>query len=220
MDLKKNKKQKMTEDNKDIFPVVLDDNPALANPRLTQLVEGVLAELGEDVQRQGLVKTPARVARALEFMTSGYRLDPKDVINAALFDCTNDEMVIERDISFFSMCEHHLLPFYGVCHVAYLPSGKVVGISKIARIVDLFARRLQIQERMTREIAECLNEHLKPKGVAVVVEAFHMCMAMRGVQKQNAKTITSAMLGGFKSDIRTRTEFLSLINGQSLGKFL
>lgn len=199
----------------DSTPLVLDDNPQLANPRLTALISDVLSELGEDVERQGLIKTPARVARALEFMVSGHKMNPEEVINQALFECDNDEMVIERDINFFSMCEHHILPFFGVCHVAYLPDGHVIGLSKIARIVDVFARRLQIQERMTREIADCLNFYLKPKGVAVVVEAVHMCLAMRGVQKQNAKTITSAMLGTFKSDIRTRTEFLSLIHGHT-----
>ena len=201
------------------MPLVLDDDAPLENSRVESLVAEILQEMGEDIERQGLQKTPGRVARAMQFMVSGYQMDPKEVINGALFKCENDEMVIERDINFFSLCEHHMLPFFGVCHVAYLPHGSVIGISKIARIVDMFARRLQIQERMTREIADCLDEHLKPKGVAVVVEGFHMCMAMRGVQKQNAKTITSAMLGAFKEDIRTRTEFLSLIHGSSLGSF-
>lgn len=202
------------------FPLILDDDPAQASPRLAELVSQILEELGEDIGREGLLKTPGRVARAMQFMVSGRQQDPEEVINAALFECDNDEMVIERDIDFFSLCEHHMLPFFGVCHVAYLPGGKVIGLSKIARIVDVFARRLQIQERMTREIADCLDEHLKPKGVAVVIEAFHMCLAMRGVQKPNAKTITSAMVGAFKTDIRTRTEFLSLIHGHSPSRSL
>lgn len=189
---------------------VLDDE-TYTNPNLASLVLSTLKELGEDPSREGLLKTPERVARSMQFLTSGYEADVDEIINDALFTAESDEMVLQRDISFFSMCEHHMLPFYGVCHVAYIPNGKIIGLSKIARIVDVFSRRLQVQERMTGQIADCLKKHLKPLGVAVVAEADHLCMIMRGVQKPGAKTITSAMRGTFRRDARTRAEFLTLL---------
>ena len=167
--------------------------------------------IGEDSSRDGLEKTPMRVAKSLEFLTSGYRQDPRKILNGALFEVRSDEMVIVRDIDFYSMCEHHMLPFFGKVHIAYLPTNKVVGLSKLPRLVDVFARRLQVQERMTHEIADELNNLIKPQGVGVVVEAQHLCMMMRGVQKQNSYAITSSMLGTFREDGRTRSEFLDLI---------
>ena len=179
-------------------------------------VKEILKEIGEDVNREGLKKTPHRVAKAYEFLTQGYNKKIKDVLNGAIFEEKYDEMVIVKDIDFYSICEHHLLPFFGKVHVAYIPNGKIVGLSKIPRIVDVFARRIQIQERMTQEIADTIQEYLNPRGVGVVVEGFHMCVAMRGVQKQNSTTTTSAMHGIFKSDPRTRSEFLTLISKQSI----
>ncbi len=179
-------------------------------------VKEILKEIGEDVNREGLKKTPHRVAKAYEFLTQGYNKKIKDVLNGAIFEEKYDEMVIVKDIDFYSMCEHHLLPFFGKVHVAYIPNGKIVGLSKIPRIVDVFSRRIQIQERMTQEIADTIQEYLNPRGVGVVVEGFHMCVAMRGVQKQNSTTTTSAMHGIFKSDPRTRSEFLTLISKQSI----
>ena len=176
-----------------------------------EAVRTVLAGLGEDPDREGLEKTPERVEKALKFLTKGYREDPKQVINNALFTVTYDEMVIIKDIDVFSMCEHHLLPFYGKAHVAYIPNGKVVGLSKIPRIVDMFARRLQVQERLTVQIAETIRDAIEPKGVGVVVEAVHFCMMMRGVEKQNSIAVTSCMLGGFRDRQPTRAEFLELI---------
>lgn len=175
-------------------------------------VHSILNEIGEDSKREGLIKTPERVAKAYQFLTSGYSKDVKSVLNNAIFEEDYDEMVIVKDIDFFSMCEHHLLPFYGKVHVAYIPKGKIVGLSKIPRIVEIFARRLQVQERMTQEIANTINEYLSPAGVGVVAEAYHMCMMMRGVEKQNSYTLTSAMIGDFKLDSRTRGEFLDLIS--------
>lgn len=172
----------------------------------------ILTEVGENPQREGLLKTPHRVAKAYDYLTSGYRKDIKKVLNNAIFEEKYDEMVIVRDIDFFSMCEHHMLPFYGKVHIAYIPSGKIVGLSKLPRIVEVFARRLQVQERMTQEIAETINDYLNPLGVGVVSEAYHMCMMMRGVEKQNSYTLTSAMHGEFKNDARTRGEFLDLIS--------
>jgi len=179
---------------------------------IEKYVKTLLSEIGEDPDRQGLRETPGRVARAYEFLTQGYRQDINAVLNDAIFDEKYDEMVIVKDIDFYSMCEHHLLPFYGKVHVAYIPDGKIVGLSKIPRIVDVFSQRLQVQERMTQEIADTLDSFLSPRGVAVVVEAYHMCMMMRGVQKQNSITTTSAMHGIFTEDARTRSEFLNLIN--------
>ncbi len=179
-------------------------------------ISSILKEIGENPKREGLLKTPERVALAYEYLTSGYSKDIKEVLNNAIFEEKYDEMVIVKDIDFYSMCEHHMLPFYGKVHVAYIPNGKIVGLSKIPRIVDVFARRLQVQERMTQEIANTINEYLSPSGVGVVAEAYHMCMMMRGVEKQNSSTLTSAMLGDFKEDARTRGEFLDLISHKRL----
>jgi GTP cyclohydrolase I len=176
-----------------------------------KLIEQLLIGIGEDPQREGLARTPERVEASLKFLTRGYRLDIEKVINGALFEATYDEMVVVKDIEIYSLCEHHLLPFYGKCHIAYIPSRKIVGLSKMPRIVDVFSRRLQVQERLTTQIAGALNKYLEPQGVGVVIEAFHLCMMMRGVQKQNSKTITSCMLGRFKSDPKTRSEFMDFI---------
>jgi GTP cyclohydrolase I len=178
--------------------------------RIANLIAELLKELGEDTGREGLDKTPERVEKALRYFTSGYRQDVKEVLNGALFVEDYDEMVIVKDIDFSSMCEHHLLPFVGKCHVAYLPNRKIVGLSKIPRLVEMFSRRLQVQERLTTQIANTLNEALQPRGVAVVMEAIHLCMLMRGVEKQNSKAITSAMLGTFRRP-ETRAEFMELI---------
>jgi len=178
---------------------------------LSTLMRQVLFELGEDVQRQGLQHTPQRVAASLQFLTKGYQLDLEKVINGALFEVEYDEMVIVKDIEIYSLCEHHLLPFYGKCHLAYLPDRKIIGLSKMPRIVDVFSRRLQVQERLTTEIAGAIKKYLEPKGVGVVIEAYHLCMMMRGVQKQNSRTVTSCMLGRFKSDSKTRSEFLEFL---------
>ena len=175
------------------------------------LIRQLLVELGEDADREGLVKTPQRVAKALAFLTSGYAADIDDVLNGALFTVDYNEMVIVRDIDYYSLCEHHLLPFFGRCHVAYIPNGRVIGLSKIPRVVNVFARRLQIQERMTNQIAETIREAVNPTGVAVVCEGTHLCMSMRGVEKQNSTAVTSAMLGAFQTSARTRMEFLELI---------
>jgi len=177
-----------------------------------QTITEVLKHIGEDPNREGLIKTPSRVAKALQFLTEGYGQDPKEILNQALFTSSNDEMVLVRDIEFYSMCEHHMLPIIGRAHVAYIPDGKVVGLSKIPRIVNVFARRLQIQEQMTEQIADAISETIKPKGVAVVLHARHMCMEMRGVQKINSTTVSSALRGLFKRDERTRNEFYNLIN--------
>ncbi len=182
-------------------------------------VTKILELLGEDPNREGLKKTPLRVVKALKFLTEGYHHDPKEILNQALFNSSNDEMVVVRDIEFYSMCEHHMLPIIGRVHVAYIPDGKVVGLSKIPRIVNLYARRLQIQEQMTEQIADALLETIKPKGVAVVVHARHMCMEMRGVEKINSTTLSSALRGLFKSDHRTRNEFYNLINSPSPSNF-
>lgn len=178
-------------------------------------IKEILHELGEDPERDGLLRTPERVDRALRFLTSGYSTDIHELVNGALFDVEYDEVVIVRDIEFFSMCEHHMLPFFGKVHVAYLPDSKVIGLSKIPRIVDVFARRLQIQERLTQQIAETIQELLNPRGVAVVCEARHFCMMMRGVEKQHSGAITSAMLGAFRDNKETRNELLSLLSARS-----
>jgi len=179
----------------------------------------ILESLGENPEREGLLKTPQRVAKALEFLTEGYRIDPKEILNSALFSTSNDEMVLVRDIEFYSMCEHHMLPIIGRAHVAYIPNGKVVGLSKIPRVVNVFARRLQIQEQMTEQIADAISEAISPKGVAVVIHARHMCMEMRGVEKINSTTVTSALRGLFKKDIKTRNEFYDLINSHIPSNF-
>ena len=183
---------------------------------MQDLIRKLLEALGEDPDREGLVNTPRRVDRALTFLTNGYRADIDQVLNGALFSVDYSEMVIVKDIDFYSMCEHHLLPFFGRCHIAYIPNGKVIGLSKIPRLVEIFARRLQIQERMTSQIADTIREKIDPLGVAVVIEATHLCMAMRGVEKQNSFAITSAMLGAFQHDARTRMEFLELIRRPEL----
>jgi GTP cyclohydrolase I len=183
---------------------------------MQELIRQLLAELGEDPSREGLVDTPKRVEKAFRFLTSGYRADVDTVLNNALFTVDYNEMVIVKDIDFYSLCEHHLLPFFGKCHIAYIPKGKVIGLSKIPRLVEVFARRLQIQERMTSQIADTILQKIDPLGVAVVIEATHLCMAMRGVEKQNSFAITSAMLGGFQNDARTRMEFLELIRRPDL----
>ena len=175
-------------------------------------VKNMLAKLGEDTDREGLLRTPARVDQALRFLTSGYRTDIRKILNGALYEVKYDEMVVVRDIEFFSMCEHHMLPFFGKIHVAYLPRRRVIGLSKIPRIVDVFARRLQIQERLTQEIAQTVQEVVDPLGVGVICEARHFCMMMRGVEKQHSGAMTSAMLGAFRDRKKTRDEFLALVN--------
>ncbi len=197
-------------------PAVLESPEELTprgNPAIEAAVRTILTEIGEDPARDGLIRTPERVARAYAELTAGYHVDPQVLINGAIFDVDYDEMVIVRDIHFYSLCEHHTLPFYGHAHVAYIPNGKVIGLSKIPRIVEMFARRLQVQERMTVQIADFLNEVLAPRGVAVVAQGVHMCSVMRGVRKENASMITSAMRGVFRKDSKTRAEFLGLING-------
>jgi GTP cyclohydrolase IA len=186
------------------------DTAATADP-ITGAVRKLIAEIGEDPDREGILKTPDRVAKSLRFLTSGYQQDVDKVLNGALYSVAYDEMVIVKDIEIFSMCEHHLLPFFGRCHVAYVPNGKVIGLSKIPRIVDVFARRLQVQERLTVQIAETIMEKIRPQGVGVIVEARHLCMIMRGVEKQNSVAVTSHMLGVFRECEGTRSEFLRLV---------
>src|SRR3954463_7177081 len=182
---------------------------------MEDLIRQLLEELGEDPDREGLLRTPQRVAKAMKFLTSGYDVDIDQVINNALFSVDYSEMVIVRDIDFYSLCEHHLLPFFGKCHVAYLPNRRVIGLSKLPRIVDVFARRLQVQERLTSQIADTIRDKIDPLGVAVVMEATHLCMSMRGVEKQNSFCVTSAMAGAFRNNARTRMEFLELIKLRS-----
>jgi GTP cyclohydrolase I len=184
---------------------------ALADASLQEIYAEVLSRIGEDPTRDGLLSTPKRVEKALGFLTHGYHENISEVLHGALFDVDYDEMVIVKDIEFYSMCEHHMLPFFGKAHIAYVPDGKVVGLSKIPRIVDIFARRLQVQERLTQEIAEAISEAIHPQGVGVVIEAQHLCMMMRGVEKQGSSTVTSSMLGVFKTQQQTRSEFLSLV---------
>ncbi len=181
------------------------------NSKIKDLTKQLLVELGENPDREGLLQTPHRVAKAWGFLSQGYRQDIKTLINNAVFEEEYDQMVLVKDIEFYSMCEHHLLPFFGSAHIAYIPNGKIIGLSKIPRILDMFARRLQVQERMTQEVATMLNDTLKPKGVAVILEAQHMCMQMRGVEKKNSYMSTSAMLGTFRDDNKTRKEFLDII---------
>jgi len=182
---------------------------------IERLIYDFLKELGEDPTREGLEKTPARVAKAYQYLTSGYEQRVEDVLNDALFTEEYDEMVVVKDIDYFSLCEHHLLPFFGRAHIAYMPSRKIVGLSKIPRLVEMFSRRLQVQERLTTQIAHTIEEVLQPRGVAVVVEGLHLCMLMRGVEKQNSKAVTSAMLGAFRDRPETRAEFMELIKSRS-----
>jgi GTP cyclohydrolase I len=190
------------------------ESEAGADP-IEEQVREMLRQLGEDAGRDGLRMTPQRVARSLRFLTSGYRQDVNKVLNGALYNVVYDEMVIVRDIEMFSLCEHHLLPFFGRCHVAYIPTQKVIGLSKIPRLVDVFARRLQVQERLTTQIAETIMEKIKPQGVGVIIEARHLCMIMRGVEKQNSVAVTSAMLGVFRDEQETREEFLQLVRART-----
>ncbi len=178
------------------------------------LYRELLIRIGEDPGRDGLLRTPERMEKSMAFLTKGYTQDVSEVLHEALFDVDYDEMVIVKDIEFYSMCEHHMLPFFGKAHIAYVPSGKVIGLSKIPRLVDVFARRLQVQERLTRQIADAVSEAIHPQGVAVILEAQHLCMMMRGVEKQQSETVTSAMLGVFKSQLQTRNEFLSLVRNR------
>ncbi len=189
--------------------------PQQDDESITELMQKLLLKIGEDPERPGLVRTPERAEKALRFLTSGYDTDVQSIVNGALFEEKCDEMVVVKDIEFYSMCEHHLLPFFGTMHVAYLPNNSVIGLSKIPRIVDMFARRLQLQERLTHQVAETLNEVLRPKGVGVICEARHFCMMMRGVEKQHSGTVTSAMLGGFRERKETRDEFLSLVSARN-----
>jgi GTP cyclohydrolase I len=190
----------------------------MADPTIIrEHVRGILAGIGENPDREGLLKTPERVEKALAFLTQGYTQDAESILNGALFSVCYDEMVVVKEIDVFSMCEHHLLPFFGRAHVAYIPDGKVIGLSKIPRLVDMFAHRLQIQERLTVEIAQAIQEHVQPRGVGVVIEAMHFCMIMRGVEKQNSVAVTSCMLGAFREQQQTREEFLSLIRKKHNG---
>ena len=182
------------------------------NKNLAKNIKAVLKEIGENPEREGLLKTPERVAKSLDFLTNGYDLDPAEILNKAMFKEQYSQMVLVKDIELYSLCEHHMLPFFGKAHVAYIPNGHIVGLSKIPRIVDVFARRLQVQERLTDQIKDCIQETLNPKGVAVVVEAQHLCMQMRGVEKQHSSTTSSAFSGLFLKDEKTRAEFMNLIN--------
>jgi len=195
--------------NKAIVKVM---QPKPETPNIAPLIRDILGKLGEDPQREGLARTPERVDQALRFLTSGYRMDVRKIVNGALYDVQYDEMVVVRDIEFFSLCEHHLLPFFGKIHVAYLPKAKVIGLSKIPRIVDIFARRLQIQERLTEQIAYAIKDSINADGVGVMIEARHLCMMMRGVEKQNSQFVTSSVLGVFRTNPATREEFLSIIS--------
>jgi GTP cyclohydrolase I len=200
---------------KAIVKVMPQQGLKLGEPNIASKLREVLALLGEDVQREGLVRTPERYERAMRYLTSGYQTNLDEIVNKAIFHVKCDEMVIVKDIEFFSMCEHHLLPFFGKIHVAYLPKNKVLGLSKIPRIVDMFARRLQLQERLTQQVAEAIEQVISPRGVAVMCEARHFCMMMRGVEKQHSGTVTSTMLGSFRRQKATRDEFLALVARQS-----
>ena len=203
--------------NKAVIKVMASKLAPQSDQPIAPLVKQILESLGEDPQREGLARTPERVERALQFLTSGYGMDINEIVNGALFAVKYDEMVIMKDIEFFSMCEHHMLPFFGKVHVAYIPRDRVIGLSKLPRIVDVFARRLQIQERMTQQIAQTIQEMIDPVGVAVICEARHFCIMMRGVEKQHSGAVTSAMLGAFRNRKETRDEFLSLVNSRPTG---
>jgi GTP cyclohydrolase IA len=196
---------------KRIEKLALADESSAGKGSIAEMIRTMLESVGEDPERQGLLRTPERFERAFRYLTGGYQQDSAQILNGAVFDVVYDEMVVVKDIELYSLCEHHLLPFFGKCHVAYLPDKKVVGLSKIPRLVNMFSRRLQIQERLTNQIAQAIQDCVKPLGVGVVVEARHLCMVMRGVEKQHSDTITSAMLGSFRDNLQTRGEFLSLI---------
>ena len=198
---------------KSVIPIT---GPDAGHGPIAESVERILRELGEDPKREGLLRTPERSEKALKFLTSGYDTNVEELVNGAIFAEKCDEMVLVKDIEFFSLCEHHMLPFYGKAHVAYLPNNKIIGLSKIPRIVDMFARRLQVQERLTQQVAQCIQDVLQPRGVGVVIEARHFCMMMRGVEKQHSGTVTSAMLGAMRQRKDTRDEFLALIRMNSL----
>jgi GTP cyclohydrolase IA len=193
------------------------ETPTLTSASFEELVKEMLVRLGEDPQREGLLRTPERVKKAFEFLTRGYNEEPESMLKKALFTVTYDEMVIVKDVEMFSLCEHHMLPFFGKVHVAYIPNGKVIGLSKIPRLIEMFSRRLQIQERLTTQIAETIQKVIQPQGVGVVIEARHLCMMMRGVEKQHSAAVTSSMLGCFRDEQETRTEFLSLIRQRPNG---
>jgi GTP cyclohydrolase I len=193
------------------------ESPTITSASFEELVREMIVRLGEDPQREGLVRTPERVHRAYEHLMKGYKEDPEAMLKKALFTVTYDQMVIVKDVEMFSLCEHHMLPFFGKVHVAYIPNGKVIGLSKIPRLVDIFSRRLQIQERLTTQIAETIQKAIQPQGVGVVIEARHLCMMMRGVEKQHSAAVTSSMLGCFRDEQETRTEFLSLIHNRANG---
>jgi GTP cyclohydrolase I len=193
------------------------ETPTLTSASFEELVREMIVRLGEDPTREGLVSTPSRVHRAYEFLLKGYKEDPEVMLKNALFTVTYDEMVIVKDVEMFSLCEHHMLPFFGKVHVAYIPNGKVIGLSKIPRLIEIFSRRLQIQERLTTQIAETIQAAIQPQGVGVVIEARHLCMMMRGVEKQHSAAVTSSMLGSFRNEQETRTEFLSLIRSRTNG---
>jgi len=202
--------------NKPTEEILLHDSGSLAKQEtIADLVRKMIKLVGEDPEREGLRKTPERFEKALKFLTSGYHQNAENILNGATFSVCYDEMVVVKDIEFFSLCEHHLLPFFGKCHVAYLPNKRVIGLSKVARLVNMFARRLQIQERMTSQIAKAIEEKISPEGVGVIVEARHLCMQMRGVEKQHGQAVTSAMLGSFRHNKQTRDEFLSLVRNQN-----
>lgn len=198
---------KVADGNQIIIPG--SDDPG----KIAELVRAMILQVGEDPNREGLRRTPERFEKALRYLTSGYRQDPEKLLNGAMFSVCYDEMVVVKDIELYSLCEHHLLPFFGKCHVAYIPNKKVVGLSKIARLVNMYARRLQIQERLTSQIAQTIEDKLSPQGVGVIIEARHLCMVMRGVEKQHSAAVTSAMLGVFRENKQTRDEFLSLVRG-------
>jgi GTP cyclohydrolase IA len=199
------------------MPQLETPNPTLTSATFEELVREMLVRLGEDPEREGLLRTPERVHKAFEFLTRGYNEDPEAMLKKALFTVSYDEMVIVKDVEVFSLCEHHVLPFFGKVHVAYIPNGKVIGLSKIPRLIEIFSRRLQIQERLTTQIAETIQKVIQPQGVGVVIEARHLCMMMRGVEKQHSQAVTSSMLGCFREEQETRTEFLSLIRQRSNG---
>src|SRR5580704_13526541 len=205
----------MSEKSKHTEEITLTDSASVeTSDSIADLTRRMLQLIGEDPDRDGLARTPERFEKALRFLTSGYQQDPEKLLNGAMFDVCYDQMVLVKDIEVYSLCEHHMLPFFGKCHVAYIPDKKVVGLSKIPRLVNMFARRLQIQERLTAQIAQAIQTCIKPLGVGVVIEARHMCMVMRGVEKQNSQTVTSAMLGAFRENVQTREEFLSLIRAR------